>query len=81
MTNTIALPHKCPNKNCTHNTEANSHKELDEKFGYRNMPNGVRSQSWCRDCRKKLIIPYNLWLLIVGGSSVAFKKEVALQLK
>lgn len=53
MTNTIALPHKCPNKNCTHNTEANSHKELDEKFGYRNMPNGVRSQSWCRECRKK----------------------------
>jgi len=53
MSNIIKFPHKCPNTSCVNKTEANSHSELDRLFGYRNMPNGVRSQSWCRECRKK----------------------------
>jgi Ni,Fe-hydrogenase III component G len=53
MANAISLPHKCPN--CK-TTEANSEKELRDKFGFRtiNLPNGkiqVRSQSWCKKCR------------------------------
>lgn len=44
----IKLPHKCPQ--CP--TVANSHQEIQEKFGFRNMDNGtVRAQSQCKKCR------------------------------
>ena len=45
----IKLPHTCPN--CK-KAIASSYQELDTLFGFRNMPNGARNQSWCRECRK-----------------------------
>ncbi len=49
-TGKITLPHKCPK--C--GKIAENYKELDEKFGFRNMDkNSMRNQSWCRECRKK----------------------------
>ena len=50
MSGIINLPHSCPKCN---NKTANSYQELDELFGFRNMPKGARNQSWCRDCRNK----------------------------
>lgn len=45
----IKLPHKCPKCGKT----ANSHQELEEKFGFRNMGNGtLRAQSQCKSCRQ-----------------------------
>jgi predicted Zn-ribbon and HTH transcriptional regulator len=54
MSNTISLPHKCPN--CK--TTANNERELRDFFGLRRMTklNGdknVRNQSWCKKCRSK----------------------------
>ncbi len=44
----IAIPHKCPKCGKT----ANSHQEIEEKFGYRNMSDGkIRAQSQCKACR------------------------------
>lgn len=44
----IKLPHKCPK--C--GKVANSHQELEDKFGFRNMGNGtMRAQSQCKVCR------------------------------
>lgn len=50
MAGAIKLPHTCPKcKNVT----ASNYKELEEKFGFRNMDDCIRNQSWCRECRKK----------------------------
>ena len=44
----IKLPHKCPKCEKT----ANSHQEVEKKFGYRNMGDGkIRAQSQCKACR------------------------------
>jgi len=55
-TGSITLPHTCPCPHYNCNTEAHTLVELDSLFGFRtiNGPNGkkIRSQSWCRDCRK-----------------------------
>lgn len=45
----IKLPHICPH---CEKTIAHTYQELDLLFGFRNMPNGARNQSWCRECRK-----------------------------
>ncbi|HDR0682233.1 hypothetical protein [Pasteurella multocida] len=50
MSGKLNLPHTCPN--CKKVT-AKNYQELDEKFGFRNVPNGTTNQSWCRDCRSK----------------------------
>lgn len=49
MSGSVNLPHTCPH--CK-KTIARTYKELDEKFGFRNIPNGTTNQSWCRECRK-----------------------------
>ena len=49
MSGTLKLPHTCP---YCKKTVANNYQELDEKFGFRNMPAGATNQSWCRECRK-----------------------------
>jgi len=49
-TGSIKLPHTCPKCKIT---TANTYQELEKKFGFRNMGNEVRNQSWCRECRKK----------------------------
>lgn len=55
-TGSITLPHTCPCPHYNCNTEANNYEELDSLFGFRtiNGSNGkkIRSQSWCRACRK-----------------------------
>lgn len=44
----IKLPHKCPK----YPEIANTHQEVEQKFGYRNMGDGkVRAQSQCKKCR------------------------------
>lgn len=48
MSGKITLPHTCPK--CS-KTTAKTFQELDEKFGFRNVANGVIKQSWCRKCR------------------------------
>lgn len=45
----IKLPHTCPK--CA--TRANTYQDLGRLFGFRNITNGVRIQSWCRGCRSK----------------------------
>jgi len=50
MAGTIQLPHACPN-GC--GTVAKTAVELEKLFGYRTLPSGVHSQSWCRECRSK----------------------------
>ena len=40
---------KCPR--C--NKSADSRKEIEKKFGYRNMDGMAKPQSWCRDCRSR----------------------------
>ena len=48
MPGSIRLPHTCPK--CKKET-AHTHQELDEKFGFRNLPSGASNQSWCKKCR------------------------------
>lgn len=52
----ITLPHSCPCKYYGCSTTAENYPDLDKFFGFRtiNGPNGkkIRSQSWCRECRK-----------------------------
>ncbi len=48
MAGKITLPHICPK--CL-KKKAESYQELEEKFGFRNVSNGVINQSWCRKCR------------------------------
>lgn len=55
MSGKINLPHTCPK---CQETVANDHKELEEKFGYRNITLNdrrviVTNQSWCKKCRSK----------------------------
>ncbi|SNV32553.1 Uncharacterised protein [Actinobacillus suis] len=50
MSGTVNLPHTCPK--CKSVT-AKTHQELEQKFGFRNVPNGATNQSWCRSCRSK----------------------------
>lgn len=45
----IKLPHACPK--C--GIRVNTYQLLGETFGFRNTSNGVRPQSWCRECRSK----------------------------
>ena len=45
----IKLPHTCPKCGIL----ANTYQNLDQLFGFRNITNGVRPQSWCRGCRSK----------------------------
>lgn len=45
----IKLPHTCPK--C--GVRSNTYQDLDRLFGFRNITNGVRPQSWCRGCRSK----------------------------
>lgn len=45
----IKLPHTCPK--CS--IRADTYQDLDQLFGFRNITNGVRPQSWCRGCRSK----------------------------
>jgi len=47
MAGVIKLPHSCPKCGKKAKTEA----ELDRLFGYRTLPTGVQSQSWCKECR------------------------------
>lgn len=52
----ITLPHTCPCPHYNCNAEASTFEQLDSTFGFRaiNESNGkkIRSQSWCRYCRK-----------------------------
>jgi len=50
MSEELNLPHTCPN--CSKVT-ATTKKELEEKFGKREKPEGTKNQSWCRECRKE----------------------------
>ena len=45
----IKLPHACPK--C--GLRADTYRDLEELFGFRNIPSGVRAQSWCRECRSR----------------------------
>lgn len=49
MSEELNLPHTCPN--CSQ--EATTEQELEEKFGKRKMPAGIRNQSWCKECRNE----------------------------
>lgn len=50
MSGTLKLPHTCPK--CK-KVVAHTYQELDDKFGFRNVPTGTTNQSWCRTCRSK----------------------------
>lgn len=50
MSGTVKLPHTCPN--CC-KTVARTFQELEQLFGFRHVPQGLTSQSWCRVCRSK----------------------------
>lgn len=52
----ISLPHVCPCKKyeCVQSpTIADTFQELNELFGFRNMDDAMRNQSWCKSCRAK----------------------------
>ena len=52
----ISLPHVCPcaKYECAQfPTTANSFQELYALFGFRNMDDAMRNQSWCKSCRAK----------------------------
>jgi gas vesicle protein len=44
----VKVSTKCPS--C--GKVANSHQDIDQLFGFRNMDGKILPQSWCRDCRK-----------------------------
>lgn len=48
MSGKINSLHTCPNCKKT----ASNYQEMEEIFGFRNVPQGITNQSWCRDCRK-----------------------------
>jgi len=52
----ITLPHSCPCPHYNCGTVAEDFSKLDYLFGFRtingNKGKRIRSQSWCRECRK-----------------------------
>lgn len=50
MSNAVKLPHTCPK--CK-STTAHTAVELQSLFGYRTVPAGATTQSWCKSCRSK----------------------------